>query len=155
MSAQSNDNDEEGITGINVTPLVDVMLVLLVIFMVTANYIAHNAMPLDLPKAASGEDPGQTNLNFTLNADSQLYLDGAEISFGDVKALIKEKMTTPATTTGLQALISADRKTPHGSVIHLMDLIKTSGISNIAFNVEFAPDDPLDHAPATGRMAIK
>ena len=141
MSANNSDNDDEGITGINVTPLVDVMLVLLVIFMVTANYIAHNAMPLDLPKAASGEDPGETNLNFTLNADSQLFLDGAEINFTDVKPLIKEKMTTPVATGGLQALISADRKTPHGSVIRLMDLIKTSGISNIAFNVEFALDD--------------
>ena len=137
MSASNSDNEDDGIIGINVTPLVDVMLVLLVIFMVTANYIAHNALPLDLPKAASGEDPGQTNLNFTLNADSQLYLDGAEIAFTDVKELIKNKTTTLAAGTGLQALISADRKTPHGSVIHLMDLIKTSGISNIAFNVEF------------------
>ena len=75
MAGGADDNDE--IVGINVTPLVDVMLVLLVIFMVTANYIAQQAITVELPKASTGEDAGTRNLAFTLDKQSQLYFRGA------------------------------------------------------------------------------
>jgi biopolymer transport protein ExbD len=137
MAGNDNLDDEEGITGINVTPLVDVMLVLLVIFMVTANYMTHNALGLQLPKAASGDDPGETNLNFSLDASSELFLDGQKISFEEVQSRIRDKSKGGGE---MQALISADAKTPHGEVIRLMDLIKRSGVGSIAFNVEYEAD---------------
>ena len=63
--------EDDGITGINVTPLVDVMLVLLIIFMVTANYIANQAISLQLPKAATGADPGPVAIG-DLAADKKI-----------------------------------------------------------------------------------
>lgn len=137
MAGYSNFEDEEGITGINVTPLVDVMLVLLVIFMVTANYIAHQALNLELPKASTGQDPGETNLNFTLDKNSNLFVDGKPVLLKDAGRVIRNRLRERA---ALSALISADKSTPHGSVVRLMDLIKSSGVSNIAFNVEFDPN---------------
>lgn len=126
-------DDDDGIHEINVTPLVDVVLVLLVIFMVTANYITNKAITMELPKAASGEATGTTNLGLALDKESHLYLDGKEASYADLKARIDEEK---AAGKQLQALISADAGTPHGSVIKLMDEMRKQGITDIAFNVE-------------------
>jgi biopolymer transport protein ExbD len=127
----AEDNDE--IVGINVTPLVDVMLVLLVIFMVTANYIAQQAIPVELPKAATGEDAGTRNLAFTLDKQSQLYLDGKGITFDQIAAAITAQK---AEGKPLQALISADQATPHGAVVKLIDTIRKNGITEFAINIE-------------------
>ena len=131
--AGSIDDDDDGITGINVTPLVDVMLVLLIIFMVTANYIANQAISLNLPKAATGEDPGNVNLGFTISKESQLFLDGKPISFSEIASKISEQK---ATGKQLQALIAADRDTPHGAVVKLIDAVRKNGITDFAINVE-------------------
>lgn len=133
MAAHDLEDGEE-ITGINVTPLVDVMLVLLVIFMVTANYISQNALNLELPKAATGEaSSNEVNLGFALDEASQLYLDGEAVSYAEVKKRIDEEKSAGKK---LQALISADQKTPHGAVIKLMDEVRKHGVTDIAFNVE-------------------
>ena len=72
-------DDEPGpaIVNINVTPLVDITLVLLIIFMVTASYIVSPAIRVDLPKAASGGEQQRTTLGLTLTRDGVLYLNGA------------------------------------------------------------------------------
>src|SRR5690349_24303905 len=85
------EDEDQGrmITGINVTPLVDVMLVLLIIFMVTASYIVNQTINVNLPKADTGENsPKSKNLAFVLDSKSQLYLDGEPISFDDLPARI-------------------------------------------------------------------
>ena len=141
MAGHLQDQDDE-ITGINVTPLVDVMLVLLIIFMVTTTYIVNRTIEVNLPKAESGTTQPQTqNLAFVLDKDSHLFLDGKPISFADLSAqvaLAKEKSKDPSK---LQALITADQKTPHGDVIRLIDQVKKNGISEFAINVE-APEKP-------------
>ena len=132
MAGGASDDSEE-IIGINVTPLVDVMLVLLVIFMVTANYIAQQAIPVELPKAATGEDAGNRNLAFTLDKQSQLYLDGKSITFEEIQSAIAAQRTEGKS---LQALISADLATPHGTVVKLIDTIRKNGITEFAINIE-------------------
>jgi len=76
-------SDEDGgqmISGINVTPLVDITLVLLIIFMVTTTYIVNPSIKVDLPKAASGTDQTKTTLGLTLMKDGALYLNGERTS---------------------------------------------------------------------------
>ncbi len=131
--ASGDMNQEDGIHDINVTPLVDVMLVLLVIFMVTANYITQKSIAMELPKAASGENSATVNLGLALDKQSQLYLDGKPIDYNELKARITDEK---AHGKNPQALISADTGTPHGSVIKLMDEMRKQGITDIAFNVE-------------------
>ena len=126
-------SDEEGINEINVTPLVDVMLVLLIIFMVTANYITSNAIPLELPKAATGTDVAVSNLGFSIDKDSKIFLDGKPITYKELPALIAERKKAKP---DVQALISADVKTPHGDVVKLIDMVRRHGILNFAINVE-------------------
>ena len=132
----AEDLDDEAITGINVTPFVDVMLVLLVIFMVTANYISQQAISLQLPKATTGESPGVINLGFTLDKDAQLFLDGKPTDYAQIRSRIQKEK---GDGKSLQALISADSATSHGAVIKLMDEVRKQGITEIAFNVEVDP----------------
>ena len=135
MSGGVSENDDE-ITGINVTPLVDVMLVLLIIFMVTATYITNRSINVNLPKADTADsDSKSKNLAFVLDAKSQLYLDGKAISFDEVAARIQEEQAK-ANGAALNAIISADKETPHGAVVKLIDTVRKHGITDFAINVE-------------------
>lgn len=125
--------DDEGINDINVTPMVDVMLVLLIILMVTANYISNQAIGLQLPKAATGQDSGALNLGFSIDKDSKVFLDGREVSYTELPGLIQSRKKEKP---DVQALISADVKTPHGEVVKLIDTVRKNGILNFAINVE-------------------
>ena len=137
MASASNGNDDE-ITGINVTPLVDVMLVLLIIFMLTANYVVNRSIQVKLPSAETADEKVSTlNLAFVLDKNSQLYLDGKPIKFEEVSgrvAGIKEQSVKDSKT--LQAMITADEATPHGSVVKLIDTVRKNGITEFAINVE-------------------
>jgi len=127
-----SDNSEE-ITGINVTPLVDVMLVLLIIFMVTATYIVNQSIKVSLPKASTGDDAPTTNLAFVVDKDSHLFINGEAISFDDIA---KKVETYKAAGKPLQALIGADKDTPHGTVVKLIDRVRQSGVFDFAINIE-------------------
>jgi biopolymer transport protein TolR len=141
MAGGANDDDE--ITGINVTPLVDVMLVLLIIFMVTATYIVNQSINVNLPKAETAEtaDSKTKNLAFVLDAKSQLYLNGTPVSFEQLAEKIAEEKKASGAAP-LNALITADKDTPHGSVVKLIDTVRKHGITDFAINVEDATPGP-------------
>ena len=136
MAGGMLDDDQDEITGINVTPLVDVMLVLLIIFMVTANYVSSSSIGLQLPEAQTGETSTQVkNLELMIDADSQIYVDGVKVAKENVSIAI-EKSKKALGKENPQALITADVKTPHGEVVKLIDLVRKNGISEFALNVE-------------------
>ena len=137
--AAGSSNDDDEITGINVTPLVDVMLVLLIIFMVTASYIVNRSINIKLPHADTAEDQLQSkNLAFVLDEKSALYLDGKPIAWDDIAKIIREQKEglKGAAAANLQALISADTATPHGAVVKLIDMVRKNGINDFAINVD-------------------
>jgi biopolymer transport protein ExbD len=121
------------IVDINVTPLVDVTLVLLIIFMVTASYIVSPAIKVDLPKAASGSEQTKTTLALTLMKDGALYLNGERSSDGAVAQYIGSELPK---NPDLQAIIAADRAVTHGDVVHVIDLVKRAGVHRFAINVD-------------------
>jgi biopolymer transport protein ExbD len=135
---------DEAITGINVTPLVDITLVLLIIFMVTAKLIVSQSLPLDLPKAANGQDI-QMIFGVELHANGDTVVNGKKIAGDDaVLPLAKEEL---AKTPDLRAVIRADTTVQHGRVIKVLDLLKTGGITKIAFGVAPAPPPGTEPAP--------
>ncbi|HVJ16173.1 MAG TPA: biopolymer transporter ExbD [Polyangiaceae bacterium] len=145
MAGSSGDDDDGLISGINVTPLVDVTLVLLIIFMVTAKIIVSQGMPMDLPKAASGEVL-QTVFSVELLSDGRTRID-SEFVPNDEEVGTKGKAAL-AKNRDLRAVIRADKKVEHGRVIHVLDLMKKSGISKIAFAVSPLKEGvPVDTAP--------
>ncbi len=141
MAGGSFGKDDDAITEINVTPLVDVMLVLLIVFMVTANYIVSQSIAVQLPKADTGENIVTKNLAFVLDKDSNLYFNGTPTTIDQVSASIqKERSDNPKAS--IQALVSADTATPHGSVVKLIDMVRKNGITELAINVEQAVEQP-------------
>jgi biopolymer transport protein ExbD len=135
-SSDFGGGDDDGgrmISDINVTPLVDITLVLLIIFMVTTTMIVNPSIKVDLPRAASGSDQVKTTLAVTLMKDGQMYLNGEKSSDAGLARYIGN--TLPA-TPDLQAVIAADRAVPHGDVVHVIDLVKRAGVRRFAINVE-------------------
>lgn len=129
----SSDQDDE-ISGINITPLVDVVLVLLVIFLMTAPVIYQSAIKVQLPKAQSGEATPQKNkFDFTLTKEGQLLLDSKPLNWNDLDMQLAKMSNNLAEET---ALISADQTTEHGTVVRLMDALRKNGISKFALNVD-------------------
>ncbi len=134
MAGTFGGGDEDSISGINVTPLVDVVLVLLVIFLMTAPVLYQSTIKVQLPKAKSGEDAGTKNpLNFTVNAEGKVYWNSEELSWEKLTEKLKGLGPQAADET---AVISADQATPHGTVIQLMDALRTAGLVRFALNVE-------------------
>jgi len=146
MASAANDDDDGLIAGINVTPLVDVMLVLLIIFMVTAKIIVSQGMPMDLPKAASGESL-QTVFSVELTMDGKTRVDSTAVASDEaISPLARE---AKAKTKDLRAVIRADRKVEHGRVIHVLDLLKRAGVAKIAFAVSpVAEPTPIEAPPS-------
>src|ERR1700691_5183063 len=138
MAGGSGSDQDEAITGINVTPLVDITLVLLIIFMVTAKIIVSQSVPLDLPKAASGTDV-QTVFSIVMASNGSSQVDSKPIaSDAGIFAIARD---AHAKNAELRAVIKADAAVPHGRVIHVLDLLKQAGVSKIAFGV--TPISPM------------
>jgi len=145
MAGASSDDEDGMISGINVTPLVDVMLVLLIIFMVTARIIVSQGMPMDLPKSASGENM-QSIFSVDLAADGQTRVDSKAAPNDD--AILPLARTAKAGNKEIRAVIRADKKVEHGRVIHVLDLLRQAGIAKIAFAVSpTAKETPIGTQP--------
>jgi biopolymer transport protein ExbD len=122
-----------GIVGINVTPMVDVMLVLLVIMMVSAVYIVSQSLKVELPKTANSDEPAQTPLSVTITKQGAYLFNQKpieELALINEFKLAKEKSKEPT------LVVTADREAMHGDVIHVVDVAKSQGISKFAINVE-------------------
>lgn len=139
MAGKSASQDDDVISDINVTPLVDIMLCLLVIFMVTTSYVVADSLKVDLPEASTGDStqPSTVMITFTVNKESgerQLYLNGEKSDETRLRKHIREEIG--AGKKDLQAVIAADKSASHGEVIHLIDLVKQEGIIKFALNIE-------------------
>jgi biopolymer transport protein ExbD len=130
--AATAQNDDDIITGINVTPLVDITLVLLVILMVTASYVASRAIPMELPKGATGEST-PTTLAVSLDKDGKTYLDGVLIDEPTLRARIKSAHDADPET---RAVIAADGRVTHARVVHAIDLLRRENVTKFAINVD-------------------
>jgi biopolymer transport protein ExbD len=131
----SDSGGDEMITGINVTPLVDVVLVLLVIMMVTASYVASRSIPVELPRGATAESV-PTTLSVSITADGALFLDGAATDRQALRRRVREAFTADAET---RAVIAADGRARHAQVVQVIDLLRQEHVTRFAINVE--PED--------------
>jgi biopolymer transport protein ExbD len=133
--ASASSSDDEAITGINVTPLVDVTLVLLIIFMVTAKLITGQGIPLDLPKAATA-GATQTTLTIAIDHDGKVLANGQAVA-GDA-ALANRARQALKKNPELRTVVSASARASHGSVMHVVDTVREAGIVKIAFAADKA-----------------
>ena len=132
MAFNSSDDTSE-ISEINITPFVDVVLVLLVIFMVTAPMMVKTTMDLKLPSAANTDEIKKDTISVTILKSGNVMLLGKLISADDLKVEV-QKATRK--NPNVQVLMEADKMATHGMVIELIDLVKAAGATNFAFQVE-------------------
>lgn len=144
MGGGASDDDDGMVTGINVTPLVDVTLVLLIIMMVTAKIIVSNSLPLDLPQAAKGEEV-QMVFGVELFANGNIQVDGEAVK--DDKKVMALAQDALKKDKNLRAVIRADKTVQHGRIITILDLLKQAGVAKIAFGVTPVAAEPGAAAP--------
>jgi biopolymer transport protein ExbD len=136
IMAFSSGSADQDITGINVTPLVDITLVLLIVFMVTAKLVMSQAMPLDLPKAASA-GAVSTVLTVSVGERGELSVNGEAVA--DAGALRGIALRELKKTPDLRAVIAASKHTAHGNVMAVLDGLRDAGLVKVAFAAEKAP----------------
>ncbi len=133
MAGGAQSDDDGMISAINVTPLVDITLVLLIVFMVTARIIVSQGMPMDLPKAASKTEELQMVFSVELTESGKTFVDSKALA-SDEEVLVLAQ-NARAQNEDLRAVIRADQAVSHGRVIHVLDLLKQAKVSKIAFAV--------------------
>lgn len=131
--AFGNHDDNESISEINVVPLVDIILVVLIIFMVTAPTFMKQTIAVNLPKAASGEQTIPSKLNIALLADGKITINGVESTEADVQRISVEEV---AKNADVQAIISADKDVSHGKVVAILDIVKGAGVKKFALSID-------------------
>ena len=140
MAGGANDGgDDEMITAINVTPLVDIVLVLLIVLMVTSSYLVNKSINVELPKAATGETT-TPSLSLSLDVNGKMYLDGKEMGAIELQRAVR---TAYGKDPEIKAIISADGRALHAQVVQLIDLLRKEKVTKFAINTS-----PIEAAPA-------
>ena len=138
MGAPTPADDDGPIASINVTPMVDLTLVLLIIFMVAAPLLSSaSSIKVNLPRATTAETTSPSPLTLTLArqpaGDPRLYANGQPTDEAGVRRLVP---TLIARDRDLQAIISADEGVDYGRVMRLVDLVKSLGVAKFALSAE-------------------
>jgi biopolymer transport protein ExbD len=125
-----NGSDDAMMAELNVTPLVDVMLVLLIIFIVTAPMIVPQSMKVNLPKTqAVSQQDNAKNAQLIVEANGQATFEGQQVSDKDLGQLLKDKSSTPQ----FQLQVSADKAVPYGRVAEIMAIAQANGVTKMSF----------------------
>lgn len=135
MGGHAQNSDDE-IGGINVTPFVDIALVLLIIFMVTAKYIVTpQAIPVDLPHASTG---GGVTVAVAISVDQSgaIFADTRPVTEQELVGVMRQRK---AENPEVRAIIAADQRVPHGRVIRVIDLVRQAGVTKFAIQTQ--PDE--------------
>jgi len=131
--------EDELITAINVTPLVDIVLVLLIVLMVTSSYLVNKSINVELPKAATGETASPT-MSISIDLDGKLYLDGSPTQASELQSRIRSAYHQDPE---VKAIISADGRVQHAQVVTVIDLLRQEKVTKFAINTS-----PIEDAKA-------
>ena len=133
MAAKLDEHDD-GINEINITPFVDVVLVLLVIFMVTAPVMMKESLKVNLPKTLTSDVTAKTDsIGVAITKEGQILFNGKLLS---TENLQNELRTISQNAPETNFLISADTETRHGDVVRMIDMLKKNNLNRFALQVE-------------------
>jgi biopolymer transport protein ExbD len=134
MGASLGGNSEEAIAEINIVPFVDIILVVLIIFMVTAPLVLKPAIDVSLPQASSGEaKETEKNLDVIIAATGELYINGKP---GDIETLKEQAGITAKMAVDSGAILNADKAVTLEKLTEVIDAIKLAGIKKVAFSIK-------------------
>ena len=134
MATQTSRDDDQ-IAEINVIPLVDVILVVLIIFMVTAPLVLRPSIEINLPRAATGEEIQSASqpLNITLTPQGALYLNGEVTNLDLLQEQIQEQVLQDPDTP---AIFYADKTVTLDKFTEVVDVVRRAGIRKVAFSID-------------------
>jgi len=139
-------DSDEVISGINVTPLVDVVLVVLIIFIVTASVILRSSIPVTLPRAQSAEETTSGLLNVGITSGGAIYLNGRQGTLEQLPRAVEEARRVAARAgKTASAFVSADVNAQYGLFARVVDRLRLEGISDIALDTQ-PPEAPREAA---------
>ena len=121
------------IVGINVTPMVDVVLVLLVIMMVSATYIVSQSLKVELPKTATSDEAASSPAAVTITREGAFFFNESPVDEAQLASAAARRRQANA---DVNLVVTADERALHGSVVHVIDLAKVEGITKFAINVD-------------------
>jgi biopolymer transport protein ExbD len=121
-------DDDDVLSEINVTPLVDIMLVLLIIFMLTNEEVSEK-----MNKAASAEMKPSKPLSIVISKDGKLFLNGTPLSEAELSTEAKK---AAAENPGVEAILSADKRVSHGEVVRIIDQVRQANVEKVAINTK-------------------
>jgi biopolymer transport protein ExbD len=132
MASAASPYDEDGITSINITPLVDVFLVLLILVMISSSLLDQKKIPVSLPKAANAGGYAPKASGLTLDADRKVYLNGVASDSAGITEALKALVSRDSTH---QVLIAADLQLRYQDVVRVLDWVEGSGVRKYALKV--------------------
>jgi len=138
-------DDDSPISEINVTPFVDVVLVLLVIFMVTAPTLMKDAIAVKLPKSTTSDTKVMQTLGVAVNRDGVILLNGLPATEASIRDEARKILAQSPEAT---AVIGADQEARHGDVVRAIDWVKAAGIERFALQIEKKSPDAGATVPA-------
>jgi biopolymer transport protein ExbD len=130
---RSGSGGRRPIAEINITPMVDVVLVLLVIMMVSATYIVSKSLKVELPKTSSPADSVPMVAAVVVTKDGTYFYNEQKVDEAALVGKLKEAASADPNTS---VVVSADRNALHGQVVHVVDLAKIEGLTKFAINVQ-------------------
>jgi biopolymer transport protein TolR len=130
MAAKMGSGESESINEINITPFVDIVLVLLIIFMISTPAMIMRGARVNLPKVVNSEDMSHVTFKLMIMADGSLWLENRQVSVQAVEQAFKKLL---ANEVSGDAVISADAAVPHGKVMEIVDKLRSMGVSQIGF----------------------
>jgi biopolymer transport protein TolR len=130
----ASQQDDDAITGINVTPFVDIALVLLIIFMVTAKYIVTpQAIPIDLPRNIITSHGVTVAIRVTVDQAGAIFVDTRGVNEVELTNTMRQRH---GENPEVRVIIAADQRVAHGRVVRVMDLIRQAGVSKFAIETQ-------------------
>ncbi len=133
MGASLDLEDDDVISDINVTPFVDIILVVLIIFMMTSTTMQRGSFKVDLPQAAAAGESVSSTVNIVLASDGRVAMNGQTVHRDDLGRLIKSETRADP---DLRAVVAADKTVDYGDVIRIIDLVKENGVRSFALNID-------------------
>jgi biopolymer transport protein ExbD len=118
---------------IEIIPMIDTIFFLLVFFMISLSMTRYSGLPVNLPKAATGQQPASGSAAVTVTADGKVFIDKQEVSRESIRAVLQQRLSA---NPELLILINADERVEHGRVVEVMDDARQAGVAKMAIAVK-------------------
>lgn len=133
MAVQGNSNEKGLITDINITPFVDIVLVLLIVFMISAPVVVQSSLGIKLPPSVTAQNKDHITLHFFIMPDKSFKVEGKTIVKDQIPSLLEK---VKAANPDFDVVVSADVNVPHGTVLELIDMIRFLGTTEVGIGTE-------------------